>query len=94
MAPLMRDEAEVKGLVYGIVVTVGCVDIEGAGWDAEADAWRRTLIRSRGFPIRIPAAPLMYPAQKSADMMIYRGDIKCSGKLAREFCTGEVIAGS
>jgi hypothetical protein len=33
-------------------------------------AWRRTLMRSRGLPIRIPAAPLIYPAQKSADIVI------------------------
>lgn len=96
MAPRMRDEVEVKGLVYGIVVTVGRVDIEGEGCDveADADAWRRTLIRSRGFPIKIPAAPLMYPAQKSADMVINSGDTKCGGKLTGEFCTSEVIAGS
>ena len=69
VAPRMSDEADVNGVVYGMVgdVPVGVVEIEGAGCDG--DAWRRTLIRSRGFPMRIPAAPLMYPAQKSADIV-------------------------
>jgi len=73
VAPRMSDEADVNGVVYGMVgdVPVVIVEIEGAGCDG--DAWRRTLIRSRGFPMRIPAAPLMYPAQKSADMVIYTG---------------------
>lgn len=29
-----------------------------------------TLMTSKGFPRRIPAAPEMHPAQKSADMML------------------------
>lgn len=32
-------------------------------------AWSRTFMRSRGLPIRMPAAPEIYPAQKSADMV-------------------------
>lgn len=30
-----------------------------------------TFKRSSGLPIRIPAAPLMYPAQKSADIFFF-----------------------
>lgn len=38
-------------------------------------AWRRTLMRSRGLPIKMPAAPEIYPAQNSADMVrIYKNE--------------------
>jgi hypothetical protein len=38
------------------------------------EAWRRTLSTSRGLPIMMPTAPEMYPAQKSADMLLSLGE--------------------
>ena len=58
---------------FGVADVVGCGNV-GCGCTGadvvDDEACSLTLRTSSGFPMMMPTAPEMYPAQKSADMML------------------------